>query len=97
MKEIKLYVNDCLSSIDTLLDDRKIRGIEFKLGINDCDNAREIENYFYELEEKKCFLSPKYEKFVNHKEYWLFYFYDRHGLNNVYHLLISKGDCDITK
>lgn len=92
MRKIELYVNDHLSAIDTILDDRKIRGIEFKLGINDCNTAREIENYFYELEEKKCFLGAKYDKFVNHKEYWLFYFYDRNGLNNDYHLLVSKGE-----
>lgn len=90
MRKIDLLINNRYHSIDSILDNRKISVVEFKLGINDCNTAQEIENYLCDLREKDCFLGVVYWTYTDHKDYWLFYFYDRHGLNNQYHLLISK-------
>lgn len=87
MRKIDLHGKCYSFAINTLLDGGKISEIEFKLGINDCENAEEIEDYIRHLEYNDKLLAH-YQKFETHKDCWLFYFIDNIG--NKYYLCVSK-------
>lgn len=88
MKKMHLTNKGGLSfAIDTLLDSREIAEIEFKLGIDDCESADEMEKYIIKLENDKK-LMVHYTKYEIHKNGWLFYFRD--SLDNRYYLYVEK-------
>ena len=87
MRKIELYGKTCSFAVSTILDDYKISEIEFKLGINDCDNVEEIESYLCKLEKEKK-IYHHYIKYETHKDCWLFYFQDTIG--NKHYLSVSK-------
>lgn len=74
-------------AIDTLLDSREIVEIEFKLGIDDCESANEMEDYILQLENDGK-LMTHYIKYETHKNGWLFYFRD--SMDNRYYLYVEK-------
>ena len=88
MKKMSLTnKSGCSYAIGQLLDDREIAEIEFRLGIDDCDNADEMENYIISLENDGK-LMTHYLKYAIHKKGWLFYFKD--SLDNRYYLYVEK-------
>lgn len=87
MRKIELYGKSCRFAVSNLLDGYKISEIEFELGINDCDNVEDIDNYLIKLTKERK-ITDTYKGYETHKDSWLFYFVD--GLGNKSYLNISK-------